>query len=348
MLESVVGRGIIATFELTFPSTLANGAKIIWMTISRVLLILVVYLAVAASARAEDRPQKTGLVHDQQFWSHWSDGNAELNGYDFIVPRYGSLRHGTSVAIFVKEPFLIDLRVKADQADGSGIFEVMKLNLMHDFPTGIYDYNVMISTFAAMESFGSQRSGEIAKVSFSAQEWCGHTYSQLLFRADGVEETLHSYFASEADQLGTHPARASAVSEDAVLLWARGMTLPLVTPGASVETDVMTSTMRSRLLHKPMGWRKAKFTRSAETKETTVPAGTFKTRRATVAVDGGLQWEIDVEEKFPHRVIRWQTNDGESASLVGSARLPYWKMNGPGFEQELTKLGLTPRERRTP
>ena len=47
----------------------------------------------ASAARADD------------FWKHWGDGKAELDRYALTQPRYGELRQGTAVLIFVTEDF---------------------------------------------------------------------------------------------------------------------------------------------------------------------------------------------------------------------------------------------------
>ena len=84
------------------------------------------------------------------FWPHWSDNKAEMNGYRLVQPRYGAKRAGTAVLIYVTEDFSDSLRVKADpgQHPASDVYPVMKLNDVRHFQTGIYDYNVMTSTFA--------------------------------------------------------------------------------------------------------------------------------------------------------------------------------------------------------
>ena len=313
-----------------------------------VLLFSTLFLA-AAIAWTADRTQTPKLRHSPSFLAHWSDGAAELNAYDLTFPRYGAPRRGTAVAIFVKEPFLNSTRVKPDEGSSRhDVFEVMKLNLVHDFSTGIYDYNMMTSTFAALEPSPTQRSGEIAKVSFSAQEWCGQTWAQVVFRRGRIEETIHSYFEKEADSVRSLSSSGDALSEDAVLLWARGIALPEVKPGSSQQRTIFSSTLRARILHKPAALREAKFSRAPGIEETTVPAGRFRTRRATLEVNGGLRWDVDVEEAFPNRIIRWSTSDNERGELLGSTRLAYWKMNGPGFERELAKLGLKPRAGRMP
>ena len=58
-------------------------------------------------------------------------------------------------------------------------------------------------------------------MSFSAQEWCGHTYAQLLFDARYARYVAHSYFDAEADTQSSVPMPADAQSEDALLVWAR-------------------------------------------------------------------------------------------------------------------------------
>jgi len=107
----------------------------------------------AASGRPAPRYAPTGgVVVNAEFWKTWGDGQAELAGYDLTYPRYGQLRKGVAVTIFVSETFSNQLRVKADEGKhpASDRFPVMKLNLVQDFQTGIYDYNNMTSVFTAL------------------------------------------------------------------------------------------------------------------------------------------------------------------------------------------------------
>ena len=164
-------------------------------TRSLLILLTTAFLAVGAGcggqAGAADPPRFGGT-----FWKHWGDGQAELAGYDLTYPRYGELRRGTAVAIFVTETFSNELRVKADPGkhSRSDQFPVMKLNLIHDFPTGLYDYNMMTSAFVALKPVNGRPAGWPTKVSFSSQEWCGHVYQQLLFDKNKVRHQVHSYF----------------------------------------------------------------------------------------------------------------------------------------------------------
>jgi hypothetical protein len=104
----------------------------------------------------------------------------------------------------------------------------------------------------------------------------------------------------------------------------------------------------ARLNHKPVDMLTAVLSRDAAVSKVTVPAGTFEVRRATVEISGGPTWKIAVETAAPHRIIEWERNDGEKASLLGSERLEYWNLHGEGQESFLARLGLKPRPLRTP
>src|SRR5206468_1920034 len=100
----------------------------------------------------------------------------------------------------------------------SDVFQVMKLNLVQDFSTGIYDYNLMTSSFVALSAVNGLPAGSATKVSFSSQEWCGNVYAQVLFDSSQLRRTLHSYFDGEQDQQDTLAAQSAGVSEDTLLM----------------------------------------------------------------------------------------------------------------------------------
>nr|MCU0229429.1 hypothetical protein [Bryobacterales bacterium] len=194
-------------------------------------------------ANVEDSPGR----YDAAFWKVWGDGQAELAGYSLRTMRYGQPREGTAVTIFVTEPFSNEARVKADAGKHSPAdeFPVMKLNLMEDFPTGIYDYNVMTSVFVALRAVNGRPAGRATKISFSAQEWCGQVYQQLLFDESKVRSTLHSYFDGEGDASSELPAPRDGISEEELLFWARGMAAPFLNPGESRSLPLLGSLKRA-------------------------------------------------------------------------------------------------------
>ena len=287
------------------------------------------------------------------FWRHWGDSRAELAAYDLTMPRYGELRRGTAVSIVVSERFRSDQRVKSERG-GDDTYPVLKLNFVRDFPTGIYDYNLMTSAFVALEPVHGLPPGAPTKISFSAQEWCGHAYQQAVFDSGGVKHELHSYFENEADQ-STHlerPDRGTAAvsSEDTLWLWARGLSYPYVAPGQSATLPILASLESSRLRHRTLGWHEAELLRSSEATSLAVPAGRFEVDRATarLRLSNGAErvWTYWVETAFPHRMVAWESSDGERGELIGSDRLAYWQMNGEAFHSAVEALGLAPRSAR--
>ena len=263
-----------------------------------------------------------------------------MNSYRLVQPRYGAKRDGTAVLIYVTEDFSDSARVKADPGKhpASDVYPVLKLNAVRDFQTGIYDYNVMTSTFARVAA-----GWPIAKVSFSSQEWCGHVYHHLIPRAGKVGGIFHSYFDGEADGTDDLALPADGVMEDAVPILVRGWLGEWVARGASRTVPFLPSLLRSRLDHRRLAWGQATITRAASTSRVTVPAGPFEVDTWTVAEPGGRSVTYLVESAVPFRLVRWTASDGEEGSLLGSARMAYWKMNGPGGEKYLKDMGLPAR-----
>jgi hypothetical protein len=271
------------------------------------------------------------------FWPHWSDGKAEMNGYRLTQPRYGVRRAGTAALIFVTEDFSDSVRVKADPGKHppSDVYPVWKLNTTRDFQTGIYGYNVMTSVFARVAP-----GFPLAKVSFSSQEWCGHVYHQLLPRAGRLKGVSHSYFDGEADATEDLDLPAGGVLEDALPLVLRGWTGAYLEPGESRTVPFLPSLLSARLEHKPLRWGKARISRSSGSRERAAPAGRYSVDAWTVAVEGGPTLTYEIEAAAPFRLVRWSADTGEEGVLTGSTRLAYWKLNGPGGEKRLAEMGL--------
>tara|TARA_R110002020_G_scaffold146747_7_gene321614 strand:+ start:9230 stop:10126 length:897 start_codon:yes stop_codon:yes gene_type:complete len=129
----------------------------------------------------------------KEFKEYWYSGTAEITSYSLMQERYGEIREGAAVNIFVTEDFLPDAQVKANNASEENI-SVMKLNQMKNFNTGIYPYSILTSTFSPIAT-----KEHPLKITNSVQEWCGQVYMQLNNR-ENFEIESHSYFQGEADQ----------------------------------------------------------------------------------------------------------------------------------------------------
>jgi hypothetical protein len=276
----------------------------------------------------------------QDFWRHWGDGRAELNGYALAQPRYGAVRKGTAVLVYVTEDFSEALRVKADAGrhPKSDVFPVMKLNAVREFQTGIYDYDVMTSTFLRVA-----RGWPLAKVSFSSQEWCGHVWHQLVPRAGRLGGVFHSYFDGEADGTDSLEMPEGGLLEDALPIVLRGWNGEYLKPGESREVAFLPSLLHARFAHRPLAWVKARVSRSAAASSVRVKAGSFEVTTYEVEVAGGRTLTYAIETRPPFRLVRQTGPDGEEMTLAGSTRLPYWQLNGPGGEKHLRELGLPVR-----
>ncbi len=130
----------------------------------------------------------------REFMDYWYAGNAEISSYELSQSRYGELREGTAVMVFVTEPFDETDQIKANTESPENI-PVLKLNATRDFITGIYPYHIMSSTFLPMD-----KQHNAIKVVSSIQEWCGQTYMQLNRNNDNYHVVLHSYFQNEGNK----------------------------------------------------------------------------------------------------------------------------------------------------
>jgi hypothetical protein len=286
---------------------------------------------------------------NQAFWKIWGDGQAELASYDLVTNRYGKPRHGTAVAIFVTETFSDSLRVKADPGKhpASDQFPVMKLNLLRNYQTGIYDYSEMLSSFAALQAVEGRPAGSLTKASYSVQEWCGQQYAQVLFNRNSLKIDSHSYFDGEADFEGNLDYPENAVSEDSLMLWARGMAPPYLKAGETATLPILASLRAHLLDHRRLEWGNVKLSRLSLTVTVQTPAGNFATEAMSAEWPNDRKVTFYVERKPPFRVVQWESSSGEQAGLVKSTRAQYWKMNDPSGAAHLEELGLRPRPPRT-
>jgi len=297
-------------------------------------LYLAASLACAAPGPAEEVSLST---LPERFWEHWGDGRAEIDAYALVTPRYGELRQGRAVLVFVTEDFTDAQRVKSDGGHEDE-YPVLKLNEMRDFQTGIYDYSVMTSSFVRIDGRGTP--GLPVKVAMSMQEWCGQVWEQVLPRGDALAFTGHSYFDGEADQQRSLAIPRGGVLLDAMPIYVRGVTGALVAPGATAEVPVLPTLMSGRFAHEAIAWTTATVRRARETTAIDVPAGTFEVFDVTSDVKGGAVTTWRIESTWPHRIVAWSTSEGEHAELLGSERLTYWELNSQGNETKLTELGL--------
>lgn len=250
-----------------------------------------------------------------KFKKYWYAGNAEITSYQLKQARYGEVREGTSVLIYVTEPFLPEIQVKADRSNPGNI-PVLKLNATKNYLTGIYPYSIMSSTFYPV--YDNQHA---LKTSLSIQEWCGHVYSQLNNR-NQFEFTSHSYFEGEAD---------SQINIDKALLeneiWTKIRISPDNLPLGEIE--IVPSLEFFRVKHEDIKALKA----------TAVLTNENGISSYTIDYGGNLRkLTINFSTDFPHTIESWteefKSGYGPNAKVLTSSgtkikriKTPYWSQN---------------------
>ena len=222
---------------------------------------------------------KLAFNPSQEFKDYWYAGQAEITSYDLEQARYGEIRKGKAVLVFVTEDFLAEKQVKADNYSKANT-PVLKLNATKNFETGIYPYSIMQSTFYPISN-----TTHALKVSCSVQEWCGHVYTQLNNRSQ-FEIRSHSYFENEADQNFTLD---KAILENE--LWTQLRMSPEDLPVGDIE--VIPSLEFIRLKHVELKAYNAK----AELKN-----GTYTL--SYPELDRSLT--IHFNNQFPYEILGWE------------------------------------------
>lgn len=228
-----------------------------------------------------------------EFKAYWFDNTAEITSYTLEQARYGEIRNGHTVLVFVTEPFLKDEQVKADEAATSNI-PVLKLNATKNFHTGIYPYSIMQSVFYPLAN-----NQHALKISSSVQEWCGHVYTQLNNRSE-FEVASHSYFEGEADENFT--LDKTTIENE---LWTQLRIHPRSLPTGHLQ--IIPSFEFLRLRHIPLKAYAATADLQADTYTLTYP-------------DLKRSLSIHFNPQFPYEITSWEesfiSGTGESAKTL--------------------------------
>ena len=251
------------------------------------------------------------------FEKHWFDGKAEVCSYDLEQNRYGEVRKGDAVLIFVTEDFSASRQVKLDHAELSkkDAVKVLKLNNTKEFRTGIYPYHIMTSVFTDIDQM------QTLKTSHSVQEWCGHTYLQFNRKKENYHLVGHSYFEQEVE---TDTTLKAVTLEDE--LW----TLIRIDPDKIKRgpQKIVASGITSRLTHVNPHIQDGTITIQ--------DAGNGEMSKSKLEMTLGNRYVmIEFDRQFPHTIYGWEEykDEGGKKTMIAKAqlkkkmRLPYWQLN---------------------
>ena len=278
----------------------------------------------------------------EEFKKTWYAGKAELSSYTLEQARYGEIRNGEGVLIFVTEDFSADKLVKLDEPENANHkIRVLKMNMTKNFNTGIYPYSMMLSVFTPASKDGKERT---VKADCSSQEWCGQTFSQLQLKGNNYNWQLHSYFEKEGEQ---------DKEIDAVLLedelWNRIRINPSNLPQGKIS--IIPGLLWQRLSHVELKAEEAVLTISKadsffiNARETQMYTIHYPLAQRTL--------RIYFQSAFPHEIAGWQETypDGfgnskkmltTKAILKKKVWLDYWKHNALADSTYRDTLQLMP------
>lgn len=283
-----------------------------------------------ASAQQEDIGADTNPASlSEDFKAYWYQGKAEVSRYALTQARYGELRNGDAVMIFVTEDFLTDEQVKYEGGSNGPRTGILKLNMLEQFNTGIYDYSLMTSVFTPVD--GSRT----LKTTCSVQDWCGQAYLQLNHRNGGYGYELRSYFEKEGDKDGK---LAAEWLEDGI--WNQVRMDPTKLPMGKV--NMVPSSTYLRMTHKPIEPVLVEAS-------TAVNGDTSVFRMEFAGLDRTV--EIRFGTASPHVIFGWSETrpDGfgdpiktltTTAVLTHQVMEPYWGMNANADDVQRERLGL--------
>ncbi len=259
--------------------------------------------------------------------AYWYSGKAELSSYELKQARYGEVHQGTSVLVFVTEPFNTKKFVKSDYGSENDV-SVLKLNNTRNFNTGIYPYSLMTSSFLPFEN-----GDHSLKVSSSSQEWCGHTYMTLENRKE-FNVLIESYFEGESNMVSID----KALLEDD--FWSKIRLNPDGLPTGKLE--VIPSFFYLRMRHAEIKNYSCMATleKSKETSTYTLSYPEIN-RSISIIFESGnahkiLSWEEEYKSGFGSNSKLLKTE----GKLIKTIQTDYWNKHKTSDTYLRTELGL--------
>jgi|GEM_PF-574654 hypothetical protein len=264
-------------------------------------------------------------LHADPIRDFWFSG-AEINRFELTQMRYGESHPGHAEFIFVTEPFLTDTQVK-NESGGSPSTDVLKLNALRTFNTGLYSYRTMTSTFQPIDLAAFPHA---LKTNTSVQDWCGQAFQQLNKTESGWRGELRSYFQTKGDrdfELGDVPL------EDA--LWIQLRLDPAQLPLGEIR--IVPGAIYARFNHHPIQGEAAEATLESNGKTSTY---------ALTYAEINRQLEITFDTKFPHIIRSWKeigaTGTTEAVLTHRIMNSNYWSENRAADTPKRKQLGLDP------
>lgn len=282
--------------------------------IKSVFLLLLTLFSFSYCQQSDETDTPNVPYKKSDFHEYWYAGKAEVVSYELKQSRYGEMREGKAVLIFVTEPFSRSKQVKLDDPEKAGNDKstVMKVNFTKKFITGIYPYSMMMSAFTPVDALDRTE-----KVTMSSQEWCGQVFAQMNLNGRKYDVDSYSYFEQEGDLEFKLDA---TLLEDGIwnLIRLNYKSLP------TGQIDIIPGLFFTRLNHQDLQAQKATAILTENEQEATY---TIKYPDRILA--------ISFSTVFPYHILSWkETFQGPggksfttSATLDKELHIDYWTKN---------------------
>ena len=297
--------------------------------LARLTLPVSLFLFLGAVGLVSCAPENREGVVETQFASYWYQGTAEVNVFDLQQSRYGVVRPGKAVMIFVTEDFSKSKQVKLDAPEDrpSDAQKVLKLNMTRDFVTGVYPYHTMLSVFTPV-----YEESPAPKLTASVTEWCGQSFTQLNHKSGKYTAKQFSYFESEGDL----ESKLEGQAEEELFTLIR--LHPDLVPLGNVT--LIPSLIFQRFAHIPLKAEQATISRKA--------LGSDQAEVKVVYAEIGRTVTIRYQQLFPYEITgfteTWTKANGQqevtTATRTHLRQMPYWKQNEQVYESLRKELGL--------
>lgn len=294
------------------------------------VVLLAIVFAFAMKATVFQNPTTTispSVEPSEQFKNYWYAGKAELSSYTLEQARYGNMHSGEAVLIFVTEDFRTDKQVKLESDKKETATSILKMNALRRFVTGIYDYSLMTSVFSPVDT---KLFPHALKISASAQDWCGHSYTQLNLRNRKYAVEQKSYFENEVQE-DFEINRVWLEDE----LWTRLRMNPEKLPTGEVQ--VVPSVQEARLRHKKL---------APETAQAQLDSVDVNSQKYSLKYTD-RELVIRFNRQFPHQILGWEDTYNQNgkrlttkATLKKTILSDYWSKHNPNNVALRDSLGI--------
>ena len=268
------------------------------------------------------------LTTPNEFAAYWYQGQAELSSYDLQINRYGEMRHGEAIMIFVTEDLSRSRQVRLDSLEEAGDDKVavMKFNKIWKFRTGLYDYSLMGSIFTPLDLNQYPYS---LKENSTLQDWSGQSFHQLNREKEGYLVNQFSYYETEGDQ--SYSIKPDLLEDE---LFNRLRINPASVP--SGELEIVPGDFFLHLGREQVKPKRARI-QFLESEATTQCLVEYLHLDRTV--------RINFESAFPHKILSWTEEESQRVVVEGklrkTVREAFWTKNAGDFLPLRDSLELT-------